>query len=67
MRQMIAQLFYEREKHNDTVLVTLIGDRGSAPRGAGSQMLISRKGRAAGTIGGGAVEKAQRGNGHGTA
>lgn len=57
MRQMIAQLFYEREKHNDTVLVTLIGDRGSAPRGAGSQMLITRKGRAAGTIGGGAVEK----------
>lgn len=57
MRQMIAQLLYEREKHNDTVLVTLIGDRGSAPRGAGSQMLISRKGRAVGTIGGGAVEK----------
>jgi xanthine dehydrogenase accessory factor len=57
MRQILAQLLYEREKHNDTVLVTLIGDRGSAPRGAGSQMLISRKGRAVGTIGGGAVEK----------
>lgn len=57
MRSIIAQLLYEREKHNDTVLVTLIDDRGSAPRGAGSQMLISRKGRAVGTIGGGAVEK----------
>ena len=57
MKQIIAQLFYEREKHNDTVLVTLIGDRGSAPRGAGSQMLVSRGGRAVGTIGGGAVEK----------
>lgn len=57
MRQIIAQLFYEREKQNDTVLVTLIGDRGSAPRGAGSQMLVSSRGRAAGTIGGGAVEK----------
>ena len=57
MRQIIAQLFYEREKQNDTVLVTLIGDRGSAPRGAGSQMLVSRGGRAVGTIGGGAVEK----------
>ena len=57
MKQLISQLFYEREEHSDTVLVSLIDDRGSAPRGSGSQMLVSRKGRVTGTIGGGAVEK----------
>ncbi len=56
MKEIIAQLFYEIEKKNDTVLVTLIDDNGSAPRGAGSQMLINRNGRLMGTVGGGAVE-----------
>ena len=28
MNQIFAQLFYEMEKHRDTVLVTLIADRG---------------------------------------
>ena len=57
MKQIFAQLFYELEKHNDAVLVSLIDDNGSAPRGAGSQMLITDFGRRCGTIGGGAVEK----------
>ncbi|MBQ3103330.1 MAG: XdhC family protein [Oscillospiraceae bacterium] len=57
MKQIFAQLFYELEKHNDAVLVSLIDDNGSAPRGAGSQMLITDRGRRCGTIGGGAVEK----------
>mgnify|MGYP000785175873 CR=1 FL=1 len=29
MEQIFSQLFYEVEKHRDTVLVTLIADRGS--------------------------------------
>ena len=39
MNQIFAQLFYEMEKHRDTVLVTLIDTAGSAPRKSGSQML----------------------------
>ena len=57
MKQIFSQLFYELEKHNDAVLVSVIDDNGSAPRGAGSQMLITDFGRRCGTIGGGAVEK----------
>ena len=52
MEQIFSQLFYEVEKHRDTVLVTLIADRGSAPRKAGAQMLVGAEGRLVGTIGG---------------
>jgi xanthine dehydrogenase accessory factor len=38
------------------VLVTVIASSGATPRGAEPRMLITAKGRAAGTIGGGAVE-----------
>ena len=57
MRTIFMQLLYEMEKLNDTVLVTLVSDEGSAPRGSGSQMLVGAFGRLLGTIGGGAVEK----------
>ena len=57
MRTIFAQLLYEMEKANDTVLVTLVSDSGSTPRESGSQMLVGRHGRLTGTIGGGAVEK----------
>ena len=57
MRKIIAQLLYEREKHRDCVLVSLIADAGSAPRGKGSLMLVGAEGRILGTVGGGAVEK----------
>ncbi|MBQ7801371.1 MAG: XdhC family protein [Oscillospiraceae bacterium] len=56
MDRIFAKLLYELEKDHDTVLVTIIADRGSAPRGAGSQMLVGKNGRILGTIGGGAVE-----------
>ena len=56
MNRIFAKLLYEMEKGHDTVLVTIIADRGSAPRGAGSQMLVGAEGRLLGTIGGGAVE-----------
>lgn len=56
MEQIISALGKELEQGNDTVLVTIIRDRGSAPRGSGSQMLVNHQGRLVGTIGGGAVE-----------
>ena len=56
MDRIFAKLLYMLEKKLDTVLVTIIADRGSAPRGAGSQMLAGAEGRILGTIGGGSVE-----------
>lgn len=56
MDRIFAKLLYEMEKKRDTVLVTIISDQGSAPRGAGSQMLVGENGRILGSIGGGAVE-----------
>lgn len=40
-----------------SVLVTVVDNVGSTPRGRGSQMLVGQQGRLLGTIGGGAVEK----------
>jgi xanthine dehydrogenase accessory factor len=56
MDRIFAKLLYMMEKNLDTMLVTIIADQGSAPRGAGSQMLVGSEGRILGTIGGGAVE-----------
>ena len=43
MQTIFAKLLYEMEKGNDTVLVTIIRESGSTPRGVGAQM---RSGRA---------------------
>ena len=56
MDRIFAKLLYRMEKELDTMLVTIIADQGSTPRGAGSQMLVGSEGRILGTIGGGAVE-----------
>ena len=56
MNTIFAKILYELEKDHDLVLVTLIAEKGSAPRGTGSQMLVNMDGRLLGTIGGGAVE-----------
>ena len=56
MNTIFQTLVYQREKGQDAVLATIIWDDGSAPRGAGSQMLVGCNGLLAGTIGGGAVE-----------
>lgn len=56
MDRIFAKLLYEMEKNLDTVLVTIVAEAGSAPRGAGSQMLVGQQGRILGSIGGGAVE-----------
>ncbi|GHV42770.1 hypothetical protein AGMMS49546_22550 [Spirochaetia bacterium] len=41
---------------DDTVLVTIVAEIGSSPRGTGSHMLVDKDGRACGTIGGGTLE-----------
>lgn len=40
----------------DLVLVTIIAQTGSTPRGNGVNMLMGRRGRISGTVGGGAIE-----------
>ncbi|MBQ3276618.1 MAG: XdhC family protein [Oscillospiraceae bacterium] len=56
MRRIFSKLLYEIEEENDVMLVTVAADRGSAPRGAGAEMLVGRHGRITGSVGGGAVE-----------
>ena len=56
MRELLKKMSAELEAGGDVVLVTVIASSGATPRGAGARMLITEKGRAAGTIGGGAVE-----------
>ena len=67
-----AQLIQEKNRENPSsyldqpmmrvlsreggVLATIIGKRGSAPRGTGSRMLVGKEGIQGGTIGGGVVE-----------
>lgn len=46
------------DRGEDAVLATIVEEEGSSPRGTGAQMLVSREGLAAGTIGGGAAEGA---------
>lgn len=56
MEQMFHILQRLAKDYKDTVLVTVIESRGSAPRRAGARMIVTRGGRNAGTIGGGALE-----------
>lgn len=56
MMTIFSKLLYELEKKHDLMLVTIIAEDGSSPRGSGSQMLVGAAGRIVGTIGGGAVE-----------
>lgn len=56
MQAIFAKLLYEMEKLHDTVLVTIVNESGSAPRGTGAQMLVNSSGPLVGTIGGGSVE-----------
>lgn len=56
MIEIFKQLNESIQKKQDVVLVTVISSSGSTPRSEGARMLISKDGRIAGTIGGGAVE-----------
>lgn len=46
----------QMERKQDLELVTIIQKKGSAPRGAGAYMLVDKRGRITGTIGGGTLE-----------
>ncbi|MBR2132314.1 MAG: XdhC family protein [Oscillospiraceae bacterium] len=56
MRQMLKIMRECLLGGEDLALVTVTAASGAVPRGAGARMLMSRKGRLYGTIGGGAVE-----------
>ncbi len=56
MRKLFQVLDQKMQHCAAAVLVTVIASSGSVPRGAGAHMLVTRQGRIAGTIGGGAVE-----------
>ena len=56
MRKLLNTMREALETGTDAVLVTVITSSGATPRGAGARMLVTKDGRVAGTIGGGAVE-----------
>lgn len=57
MNTVFSALLRELQEKRSSMLVVIIAEDGSSPRGAGSMMLVGENGRIAGTIGGGAVEK----------
>lgn len=56
MRELLNRLGETLDKGEAAVLATIIASSGSTPRGSGARMLITKEGRVAGTVGGGAVE-----------
>ena len=44
------------EQKQPMVMTTIVGKKGSAPRGVGARMLVAADGTMTGTIGGGAIE-----------
>ena len=56
MRTLLQVLKAQLAQGEAVVLVTVIAASGSVPRGAGARMLVTKKGRVCGSIGGGAVE-----------
>ncbi len=55
-QRIIKELLTAQESGTPVVLATIIKDRGSVPRHAGTKMLVYEDGRFTGTIGGGEVE-----------
>lgn len=56
MNEVLERLKTESAFGHDVVLVTVRDKWGSAPRGAGAQMLVGQEGRLCGTVGGGRIE-----------
>lgn len=56
MREIAQHISNAMSEGEDLVLVTIVGSKGSTPRNAGSQMVVSHDGLVCGTIGGGAME-----------
>ena len=59
MRDIAEHIVEALGARHDVVLVTVVGSRGSTPRNAGSQMLVSKAGLVCGTIEGHAITKAR--------
>lgn len=56
MDAIFTKIQWELEQSHDLMLVSIIEQNGSSPRGTGAQMLVGAEGRILGTVGGGAVE-----------
>lgn len=56
MKDVFEVAVRELETQHDIMLVTIVTSAGSAPRKAGSQMVVNANGRLVGTIGGGNIE-----------
>ena len=57
MRTILSRALAELNARRSVMLVTIVAEQGSAPRGPGSQMLVGADGQLTGTIGGGQVER----------
>lgn len=57
MKEIFSKLYANIKAGRDAILVTIIDEAGSSPRGRGAQMVVTAEGLQCGTIGGGAVEK----------
>lgn len=57
MRAIFTKLIELLNNKQDAMIITIIDEAGSSPRGRGSQMLVAASGQLLGTIGGGSVEK----------
>ncbi|NLU23361.1 MAG: XdhC family protein [Clostridiales bacterium] len=57
MRELFETLLRRLDNGENVVLCSVLSAAGSTPRGAGARMAVFADGTAAGTIGGGAVEK----------
>ena len=56
MKKFFKTMKETLQQKKDLVMVSVIANSGSTPRGAGARMLVSKQGLISGTIGGGAVE-----------
>jgi xanthine dehydrogenase accessory factor len=56
LKKLFSSIYAAVRSGEDIVLVSVIGESGSTPRGAGARMAVRKDGTSIGTIGGGAVE-----------
>lgn len=56
MKEILQEMLHQRETGRGVVLVSIVAESGSTPRGAGAKMLVMEDGQSLGTIGGGAIE-----------
>ncbi len=56
MKDILQKLLDNWQENQASVLVSIVAESGSTPRGAGAKMLVWQGGESLGTIGGGAIE-----------